>query len=675
MNDLLKRLASALAAVFVLMVCAGGSLAQHKDWKPVSPAELQMAAPKVEADADAEALLWDVYVTDEDSGGDLQTVLHHYVRIKIFNERGREAFSKIEIPFGRVEGVGYDVKIKDIAARTTKPDGTVVELKGSEIFDRDVVKGSGLKLKAKSFAVPGIEPGAVIEYRWKEIRGTVSFYQRLQFAREIPVHLVQYHIKPISHPEFGMNGQGFNFRVSNFTKEKNGFQMTSLANVPSYKEEPQMPPEFAVRPWMLLYYTREQKIEPEKFWKDYGRKEFENHKDAVKVSNEVKQAAAEAVGSETDPEQKIRKIFNYVRANIKNIYDDQFQMTADQLKNVKENKTPSDTLKRKQGSTDDINHLFAAMATAAGFDARIANLARRSDIVFQKWFTDDYFMRTENIAVKIGNAWRFFDPGTRYATFGMLRWEEEGQPVLISDGKEPEWTTTPLSPPASSVEKRSGKFKLLEDGTLEGTVRLEYTGHLAAYHKEYNDDDTPQQREDGLRNMIKRYILGSAEVTDLSIENFNDPDKPFVYTFTIKVPGYATRTGKRIFMQPNVFERSARPMFESSTRQHSIHFEYPYSELDDIAIELPVGYELENPDAPGVVQDRSGIAVNNIQISVTNDKRMIVYKRNFSFGNGDVITFGKEVYPGVKGLFEAVYKANTHALTLRQVATTAATKP
>lgn len=77
--------------------------AQFKEWKPVAPQELQFSKSQVEPDADAEALLWDVYVADEDNGGDMKTVLRHYVKIKIFNERGREAFSKIDIQYGKID--------------------------------------------------------------------------------------------------------------------------------------------------------------------------------------------------------------------------------------------------------------------------------------------------------------------------------------------------------------------------------------------------------------------------------------------------------------------------------------------------------------------------------------------------------------------------------------------
>ncbi len=662
-----------LLSVFFLLSFHSQTIFSQNEWKPVSQNELQMKTPQIEADADAEALLWEVYVTDEESGGTLQTVLNHYLKIKIFNDRGRDAFSKVDIPYGKISNVGLNVKIKNIAARTIKPDGSIIELKDSDIFERDVVKGDGIKLKAKSFAMPGIEPGSIIEYRWKEIRGAVTYYQRLQFAREIPVHLVKYYIKPLPHPTLGMSGQPFNIINTPFTKEKNGFYSTSASNIPSFKEEARMPPEYSIRPWLLLYYTKDNKPEPEKYWKDYGRDNYNSHKDMMKVSGEIKQAAAEAVGDETDPDKKIKKIFDYVRTKVKNVYDDSLNLSAEDLKKVKDNKSSTDTLKRGQGGWHDINMLFAAMTTAAGFESRVANLPRRSDIFFPRWFADDYFMRTENIAVKVGDAWKFYDPASRYTPYGMLRWEEEGQPVLISDPKEPVWATTQLSPAKKSLERRSGKFRLLEDGTLEGEAKIEFTGHLAAYYKEYNDDDTPQEREESLKNLVKANIFGSAEISNISIENVSDPDKPFTYIFKVKVPGYASRTGKRLFLQLDIFDRNSKPMFESANRRNEIYFSYPYAEQDEYIIEIPEGFEFENPDAPDLIKDNSGIGVLDTKIYLSKDKKAIIYQRDFSFGNGGVLRFNKEVYPALKNLFQAFYQANSHAITLKQSASNAST--
>src|SRR6185503_13738175 len=358
------------------------------EWRPVDPADLAMKEPKVEKDADAEAIFWEVRLSDDVEGGDGRTVLRHYVRIKVFNERGRESQSKIDIPFLS------SWKIEDIAARTIKPDGSIVELKKADILERTIEKLSGLKIKAKSFAMPGVEAGAIIEYRWKETRD-LGFYVRLYFQRDVPVQFVKYYIKPLSFPgfEYGMRAQTFNGAINPFVKEKDGFYSVTMSNVPAFREEPRMPPEDAVRPWMLVFYSKESDVKGEKFWQEFGKQTFEENKSRMKVNEDVKIASEAAIAGATTPEEKLQKIFEFCRSKIKNTNDDASGLTADDRAKLKENKSPSDTLKRGMGTGRDIDMLFAAMAIAAGFDARVVRLSDRSDTFFDKSFADDYFIQ------------------------------------------------------------------------------------------------------------------------------------------------------------------------------------------------------------------------------------------------------------------------------------------
>src|SRR5437868_15525304 len=105
-----RSLLSFPLVLFGLIVLTASS-AMAQDWKPVDPADLALKAPVVEKDADAEAIFWDVRVADDVDDGAPRTVLTHYIRIKIFTERGRESQSKIDIPYIN------NWKIKDIAAR------------------------------------------------------------------------------------------------------------------------------------------------------------------------------------------------------------------------------------------------------------------------------------------------------------------------------------------------------------------------------------------------------------------------------------------------------------------------------------------------------------------------------------------------------------------------------
>src|SRR6266849_3398328 len=213
-------------ACFLLGVSFAAS-ASSDDWRPVDPADLALRTSTVEKDADAEALFWEVRL--DDSAEDL--ILNHYIRIKIFTERGQETQSKVQIPFGKF--FGEEIRIKDIAARTIKADGTVIELKKEDVFESTQIKASGAKIKVKAFAVPGIEPGAIIEYRWREVRlATFANRMHLDYQRYVPVQRVTYHLKPSPNVVGTFRIQMFNGTMPPAQKEKDGFYGFTLTNVP-----------------------------------------------------------------------------------------------------------------------------------------------------------------------------------------------------------------------------------------------------------------------------------------------------------------------------------------------------------------------------------------------------------------------------------------------------------
>ncbi|MGB7924460.1 MAG: DUF3857 domain-containing protein [Pyrinomonadaceae bacterium] len=640
-----------------------------KSWRPIDQSVFALKEPVVEKDADAEALFWEVRIADEVDFGTIHTVLNHYVRIKVFTERGRESQSKIDIPFGK------DEQIKDLAARTVKPTGEIVELKREDIFERTIVKASGIKIRAKSFALPSVEPGSVIEYRWREVRNeSIIYYERLQFQRDIPVQRVKYYVKPLDAPGYGMRYQTFHGQGAEFVKEKNGFWSTTMTNMPALHEEPRMPPEDEVRTWTLLFYTpTDYERDPNKFWLKHGKLIYDSTKKYTKVSAEVQQAVTTAIGNATTPEEKLERLFMFCKTKIKNTGDDASGFTNEEREKMKDNKSPADTLKRGMGSGSDIDLLFAAMATAAGFEARIVNSARRDDIFFNKNFASSYFISTYNIAVRVGNDWRFFDPGSMYVPFGMLLWSEEDQEALVSDPKEPSFVKTPLSPPEKSAQKRTATFKLSDDGTLEGDVTIEYTGHFAVEKKEQNDEDSPAEREQVLRDTLKRQ-MSTAEISNINIQNVTDVVKPFVYAYHVRVPGYAQRTGKRLFFQPAFFQHGIGPLFATSERRYPVYFHYPWSEQDSVTIELPAGFALDNPDKPAPMGS-GDLSKYNVQLQITKDGRKLIYKRSFFFGNGGSLYYPKEGYAQLKMYFDQVNKKDNHTITLKQAAAEAAAAP
>jgi hypothetical protein len=629
------------------------------EWRAILPIELSAKIPLVEKDADAEALFWEVRVDDS---APEELVLKNYIRIKVFTERGKESQSKVDLTY-----LG-STKIKDVAARVIKSDGAIVELKKEDIFDRTIVKASGVKYKAKSFALPGVEPGAIIEYRWQEVYPNGSANRlRLLFQRDIPVQQVTYYLKPFT----GMRYNTFHMEEARFVKDKDNFFKLSKTNMPAYREEPRMPPEDEVRAWIFLYYSEDPKLDTDKYWKDFGKKYFEIVKDEMKFNDDVKTAVAGIIGTATTPEEKLERIYDFCRTKIKNTNDDASTLTDEEKKKAKGNKSPAETLKRGMGTGGSIDMLFAALARAAGFDARPAVSGNRDDFFFSPSVANGYLLGSSFVAVHVGEGWQFFSPSEMYTSFGMLGWPEEGQDALVTDSKEPLWVRIPMSPPEKTLEKRTGTLRLLEDGTLEGDVRIEYTGHLAFDKKEWNDDDSQAQREETLRSSVKAR-MSTADLSDIKIENVTDPQKPFVYAYHVRVPGYAQRTGKRLFLQPGFFERGRGSLFSANERKNEVYFHYSWSEQDHITIELPEGFELDSPDTPASVTPEmtQKICAQKIKMAASKDGHTLIYDREFYFGSGDnLLLFGLPTYPTLKRLFDMIGQANDHTITLKQTVT------
>lgn len=650
-----------LIAAVALLVTPGSVTAV--EWRPVTATELAQKTPRVDPSADAEAIFWDVRIEDHLSGRDLLLSLNHYIRIKIFTDRGKEKYSTVEI-----EQIGKRT-ISDIAGRTIKADGTILELKKDAIFDRELAKTKGFKIRGKTFALPNVEVGDIIEYRYKENRDNeIASHMRLYFQRDIPMWNVTYHLKPLNIPylPFAMRTMSFQCNHPPFQQEPNGFHATSMSDMPAFHAEPNMPPEDQLRAWILVYYELDRKIDAERYWKETGRSDFASFKPRMNANGDVKRVAAEIVSGAHDAEDQLALLDMYVRTKIDNLSVSVFRMTAEQRKELKESHSPGDTLKQRAGWAIDMNLLFAAMANAAGFEARIARIPDRGDTFFNPARPLTYFIRSFIVAVKVNDKWLFYDPSTPFLERGMLRWQEEGEQALVSDPKEGFFARTQYSQPTRSKLQRRATLKLLDDGSLEGSVQYTYTGHLGRAEKSQFENLTPAQQEEEWKRRLQAR-LSTAEISEFEIKDVNDQAKPIVVRHKLMVPGYATRTGKRFLLQPAFFQLNLAARFTESERKWPLYFEYGWAEDDEVTIDLPEAWELDQPVRP--VSSKLGDVGNYaIEVRKTIDGRKLIYKRLFDWGRDMKLLMPETSYPQVKKIFDFVQEQDNYTIALKAAA-------
>src|SRR5882672_1976663 len=170
-NDLLRRRSSSLSAperpfhstakwlmaLPLVWILVGSAPEAWAGFLPVSPDELGMTSEPMAPGAPAILLYHQV---DRDDNGRTSHE-DNYFRIKILTEEGRK-YADIEIPF-----LKQSENITNIHARTIKPDGSIVNFDG-KVFEKTIHKAKGVKYLAKTFTLPDIQIGGIIEYYYTD---------------------------------------------------------------------------------------------------------------------------------------------------------------------------------------------------------------------------------------------------------------------------------------------------------------------------------------------------------------------------------------------------------------------------------------------------------------------------------------------------------------------------
>src|SRR5688572_27217131 len=145
-----------LGALAALLSFGAAVPARAADWQPVSADELRITREPKAPNAAA------IYLYRQVDRDDYQAEESIYSRIKILTEEGRK-HANIELPY--LKGT---TSIRGLQARVIHTDGSIVDFDGT-VYEKPLVKARGLKMMAKSFTLPNVAIGSIIEYRYRRM--------------------------------------------------------------------------------------------------------------------------------------------------------------------------------------------------------------------------------------------------------------------------------------------------------------------------------------------------------------------------------------------------------------------------------------------------------------------------------------------------------------------------
>jgi len=568
-----------IRSVGAFALCAVCSAVNAEDWEPIVPEELSMTREPKAPTAPAIYLYRQV---DRDDSVHEEIV---YERIKILTEEGRK-YADVEIPYDKsTEHVG------GIQARTIRPNGSIVNFAGT-VFEKPIVKGRGVKLLAKTFTLPDVQVGSIVEYRYRHVlQSGYVFDSRWILNEELFIKHAKYSLRA---SDYYMLRYSWPAGLPEGTKpphDERGRVRLETHDVPAFASEDHMPPENELKSRVDFIYIDDsnREKEPVAFWKKFGKQRYKTVDDFVDKPRVMKQAVAEIVDAADSSEVKLRKL--YARAQqIRNLSYERRKTEQEEKREAQKEATDvGDVWKRGYGYRFEVTWLFLALARAAGIEADPVLVPTRDTHFFNEHTMNPTQINSAIVIAKLGDKELFLDPGVPFTPFGMLPWHETAVRGLRLNKDGGVWIATPA--PASSDSRiiRKAKLRLTSAGSLEGTVQITYTGLEALWRRFEERDDDEADRKQFLEEQVQGDIPSGIEVKLTNNPNWNSADDPLVAEYDLKVPGWASAAGQRALLTIGLFGRREKHTFEHAGRVHPLYFSILYKSEDDITIELPAG--------------------------------------------------------------------------------------
>jgi len=573
-----KSTATLSCAGFALLLLLPALLhAQEKPlkWGEVPRADLEMTTFPADSNATAVILgdYGEVYFDD-----DVNMVFTRHRRIKILSAAGYEWGShtidyNVEARHQRVSHIeGQTLKLADGAVRLDKLDKAAV-------FDEEVNDS----IRRIRFTLPALAPGAVVEYRytvnwsrgfsgnlhdwsfqageptrWSEFRVAIPSDNRflnMHFVivkENIPALAIEESTSETSALALHNYYYYFSSRGSTPVRQETRHeqivikrQRWAMQNVPALRREPFITTldDYRARLYFQLAEINAAGMRSLKFaptWEKVAKGLIDSPSfgEQIERRGDWCEQAETLIANCSDAEQKIRVIYDYVRATIK--YTGSYGAYAGDL---------GKAFQARRGTDEDIALLLTSMLRCAGLEAHPMFISTRDHGKILKVYP---LLRQFNRVLtyaKAGEREYFLDATDPLRPYNLLPAEALTNAGWVVEKKTSRWVG--IAAPETFHSYTTVSAKLAADGSLTGWLEAGQSGYHALHDRRSLQDKKEDEyvREGWINGLV------GAKLDSFRISNKDSVNTPLKIKAYFSSSGYAPDGGENIYFNPIFFGR------------------------------------------------------------------------------------------------------------------------
>lgn len=383
-------------------------------------------------------------------------------------------------------------------------------------------------------------------------------------------------------------------------------------------------------------------------WKEYGLFQVELNKGRDILPDEVIRKVHELADNLKTPEEKVNVLYNYVQQNTRYI---SVQLGIGGLQ-------PFDAkyvYKNKYGDCKALSNYMVSLLKEAGIKANYVWVAagEEEDRSVIEDFPADYFNHIITCVPQAKDSiWLECTSQTKSPGY-MGKFTGNRKAVLI-DETGGYLVNTPSYTSKENKQIRNAKAVIDNEGNLQVDTKTLFTGINQEEHHNLIHVYNKEQKEKYLNNYID---IPTYKIVKSNFSEVKGKVPEVLEELTIQAPFYASITGKRLFIAPNLMSKNKGLLPEDKERKFDIDYPYAFREVDTVVIEMPKGYTLEA--MPKLVDVSNQFGKYKIQFKV--EENMITMYRLYE---RDKKRYPPSEYQNLVKFYKDIFKADRGKVVL-----------
>ncbi|WP_369329155.1 DUF3857 domain-containing protein [Danxiaibacter flavus] len=246
---------------------------------------------------------------------------------------------------------------------------------------------------------------------------------------------------------------------------------------------------------------------------------------------------------------------------------------------------------KKYGDCKALSNYMVALLKEGGIKANYVLIRALSNVRnMDVDFPSNQFNHA-TVCVPMGNDSIWLECTNQTVAEGYLGYHTDNRNALLIDAAGGHVVFTKKYSAEDNFQTRTIDAIIDKEGNLTATIAGTYACQSQDALSNLINNHSKKEQLEQLKTKfnLASYDVSSFEYTEVKQE------KPLIKEkLTLQSSGYATVSGKRLFVTPNILARYVNSWKKDTARKYDIVVKYPFKDVDSIVLFIPEGYVIES---------------------------------------------------------------------------------